>query len=171
MSRDQTLAQEDKDTILTAFAQEFERRVGQKRKRRAGGSLEDVTEFILDYYDISSAGGPEHFQSDIEVDKWVPTKDKWLIGISCKRTVRERWKQVSSAESTTLSRFRIKHIFHIITYDEDLSDDKISQLGSHRHIFYLPDSSRRLEYAISHVGLKDYVRPISSIVDDLKAEQ
>ena len=41
---------------------------------------------------------PEHFQADIEVDKWVRAFNGWLIGISCKRTLRERWKQVSSAD-------------------------------------------------------------------------
>ncbi len=89
------------------------------------------------------------------------------IGISCKRTIRERWKQVSSAEAQILSKYKIKYIFHIVTYDEDLSDDKLSLLGGQRHIFYLPDSSRRLNYASQHIGLRDYVRPISELVNDL----
>ena len=78
---------------------------------------------------------------------------------------------MSSAESAVLSKFRIKHIYHIITYDEDLSDDKISHLGLNRHIFYLPDGSRRLRYAMDHVGLRSYVRPISSLIEDLKSHQ
>lgn len=127
---------EDKDIVPSGFTQEFERRAGQKRKQRAGGSLEDVTDFILNYYQIERAKAPEHFQADIEVDNWIRTKDGWLIGISCKRTIRERWKQVSSAEATILSKFKIKHIFHVVTYDEDLSDDKLTLLGGHRHIFY-----------------------------------
>ncbi|HEX8517729.1 MAG TPA: hypothetical protein VF868_16135 [Bacteroidia bacterium] len=167
LSKDK-LADEDKDIVLTAFTQEFERRAGQKRKGRAGGSLEDVTDFILAYYNIKRAEAPAHFQADIEVDNWVKTKDGWLIGISCKRTLRERWKQVSSAEAGILSKFKIKHIYHIVTYDEDLSDDKLTLLGGHRHIFYLPDNSRRLKIAQAHVGLKDYVRPISELVNDLK---
>ncbi len=150
--------------------QEFERRAAQKRKTRAGGSLQDVTDFILEYYKIRKAEAPEHFQADIEVDSWVKTKDSWLIGISCKRTLRERWKQVSSAESAILSKFKIKNIFHIVTYDEDLSDDKLALLGGLRHIFYLPDNSRRLKYARDHIGLKDYVRPISELINDLRKE-
>lgn len=157
----------DRDIVLTTFTQEFERRAAQKRKKRAGGSLEDVTNFILTYYNIKQAEAPAHFQADIEVDNWIKTKDNWLIGISCKRTIRERWKQVSSAESQILSKYKIKYIFHIVTYDEDLSDEKLSLLGGHRHIFYLPDSSRRLSYASQHIGLKDYVRPISELVNDL----
>lgn len=170
LEKDIKLSTENQNIVLTAFSQEFERRAGQKRKQRAGGSLEDVTTFLLNYYGLKSAPAPDHFQADIEVDNWVKGKDGWLIGISCKRTLRERWKQVSSAESTILSKFKIKQIFHILTYDEDLSDDKLTLLGAHRHIFYLPDNSRRLEHARNHVGLKDYVKPISEFIHDLKSE-
>src|SRR5262249_27478582 len=46
--------QRDSDIILSAFVQEFERRLSQKRKRRAGRSLEDVTTFILHQFDIKA---------------------------------------------------------------------------------------------------------------------
>lgn len=157
--------------ILTAFVQEFERRLGQKRKGRAGGSLEDVATFLFDYYQIEAENKPEHFQADIEVDKWVRTRDKWLIGISCKRTLRERWKQVSSATPDILGKFKIKQIWHLTTYDEDLSDEKLTLLGGQRHIFYLRDESRRLEYAQKHIGMRDYVRPMSKFITDLKREK
>jgi hypothetical protein len=163
------ISDDEKNIVLTAFVQEFERRAAQKRKKRAGGSLEDVTNFIFEYYKIKCAAAPDHFQADIEVDNWIKTKDNWLIGISCKRTIRERWKQVSSADSNILSKFKIKYIYHIIvTYDEDLSDDKLTLLGGQRHIFFLPDDSRRLKYAQEHIGLKDYVKPISCLIKTLK---
>ena len=162
------LEQLDKDIILTAFVQEFERRAAQKRKSRAGGSLEDVTSFILKYFNIPTYHAPEHFRTDIEVDKWIKTKDGWFIGISCKRTIRERWKQVSSAESQILSNFKIKHLYHVFVYDEDLSDEKISRLGGQRHIFYLPDDSRIFKSANKHIGLKDYVRPMSKFIADIR---
>jgi hypothetical protein len=164
------IPENEKDIVLTAFTQEFERRAAQKRKSRAGGSLEDVTNFIFDYFNIKCAEKPEHFQTDIEVDNWIKTKDGWLIGISCKRTIRERWKQVSSADASILSKFKIKHIYHIVTYDDDLSDEKLTLLGSLRHIFFLPDNSRRLQYASNHIGLKDYVKPISSIIDVIQSQ-
>jgi len=164
------IPENEKDIILTGFTQEFERRAAQKRKKRAGGSLEDVTKFIFDYYNINCGQAPEHFQQDIEVDNWVKTDDGWLIGISCKRTLRERWKQVSSADASILSKYKIKYIYHILTYDEDLSDDKIVLLGGLRHIFFLPDNSRRLNYAINHVGLKEYVKPISSLIESIEEQ-
>ena len=160
----------DLNLVLTAFMQEFERRLGQKRKGRAGGSLEDVASFLFSYYGIKADNSPEHFQADIEVDKWVRCKDKWLIAISCKRTLRERWKQVSSASSEVLSKHKIKHIWHLVTYDEDLSDDKLALLGGQRHIFYLRDESRKLREFSDHIGLKMYVRPMSAFIADLKME-
>jgi hypothetical protein len=158
----------DADIVLTAFVQEFERRLGQKRKSRAGGSLEDVTSFLFQYYGIRATEAPEHFQADIEVDKWIKTKDQWLIGVSCKRTLRERWKQVSSADSAILSRYKIRQVWHVVTYDEDLSDDKITSLGGQRHVFYLRDDSRILQHATTHIGMKEYVRPMSKFIDDIK---
>lgn len=159
------------NAILTAFVQEFERRAGQKRKARAGGSLEDISTFLFDYYGFSSHEKPDHFQTDIEVDKWFKCKDGWSIGISCKRTLRERWKQVSSADGNALSRYKIKEIWHLITYDRDLSDDKITMLGQQRQVFYLADESPIYEHAKNHIGMKDYVRPLSQLIDDIEREQ
>ena len=157
--------------ILTAFVQEFERRAAQKRKTRAGGSLEDISTFLFDYYKFKSHEKPDHFQTDIEVDKWFRCKDGWSIGISCKRTLRERWKQVSSADGNALSRYKIKEIWHLITYDRDLSDEKITMLGQQRQVFYLADDSERYLTAKKHKGMKDYVRPLSALIDDIEREQ
>ncbi len=159
------------NAILTAFVQEFERRAGQKRKSRAGNSLEDVATFLFNYYKFDSHPKPDHFQTDIEVDKWFKCTDGWSIGISCKRTLRERWKQVSSADSNALSRYKIKEIWHLITYDRDLSDDKLTMLGQQRQIFYLSDTSERYRTASQHVGMRDYVRPLSQLIDDIAREQ
>jgi len=169
LTKDKSITEEDRDIVLTAFTQEFERRAAQKRKKRAGGSLEDVTDFILGYYKIKRAEAPSHFQADLEVDNWVKAKDGWLIGISCKRTIRERWKNISSS-TEVYNRFKVKYIFHVVTFDEDLSDDKLTLLGEQRQIFYLPDNSRRLKYASEHVGLKNYVRPISQLINDIRKE-
>lgn len=159
------------NTIMTAFVQEFERRAGQKRKSRAGNSLEDVATFLFHYYGFKSHDKPDHFQADIEVDKWFKCKDGWSIGISCKRTLRERWKQVSSADKDTLSRYKIKQVWHLLTYDRDLSDDKLTMLGQQRQIFYLMDDSPRYLSAKEHIGMREYVRPLSSLIDDIAVEQ
>lgn len=150
--------------------QEIERRIGQKRKQRAGGSLEDVTSVLLKHFSIPTTHKPAHFQADVEVDKWVKTADGWLIGISCKRTLRERWKQVSSADYSVLSRYKIKEIWHVITYSSDLSEDKLVTLGAGRQVFYLPDESPAYLQFSTHLGMEKYVRPMSQFVSDLRAQ-
>ena len=160
----------DDNILLTAFIQEFERRLGQKRKARGGSSLESVCDFLFKYYGFKASERPSHFDQDIEVDKWFKCKDGWSIGISCKRTLRERWKQLSQADRGTLSHFKIKQIWHMITYDNDLSDDKIVRLGEQGQVFYLLDNSEVYKRCSQHEGMKDYVRPLSTFVDDIKKQ-
>ncbi|MEI2763317.1 hypothetical protein [Methanothrix soehngenii] len=158
---------EEKGTVLTAFCQEFERRAGQKRKGRAGRSVESATSFILEFFGITATHAPEHFTTGLEIDKWIKGKDGWMIGISCKRTLRERWKQAYTTDIDLLNRHKIFQLWHVITFDADLSDNKITEMGSHRAILYLPDNSPKLEHASSHEGMKGYVKPMSSFIDDL----
>ena len=158
----------DDNLLLTAFVQEFERRLGQKRKARGGNSLETVVSFLFNYYRFPSTEAPSHFDQDLEVDKWFKCKDGWSVGISCKRTLRERWKQVSQADRGTLSHFKIKELWHVITYDKDLSDDKIVRLGEQGQIFYLMDNSEKYKKCINHIGMNNYVRPLSNIISDIR---
>ena len=154
--------------MMTAFIQEFERRLGQKRKARGGASLETVADFIFDYYGFKSMSEPSHFDQDIEVDKWFKCKDGWIVGISCKRTLRERWKQLSQADRGTLSHFKIRELWHLITFDKDLSDDKIVRLGEQGQIFYLPSTSENYKKCSEHPGMKNYVRPLNNFVCDIR---
>ena len=157
----------DDSIMMTAFVQEFERRLGQKRKSRGGKSLEDVTSFLFDFYKFKSSEGPEHLDFDFEVDKWFKCKDGWTIGISCKRTLRERWKQISLS-TDILSKKKIKEIWHLITLDTDLSDDKIVTLGSQRQKFYLLDNSQAYIKYAKNEGMKDYVRLLSQLIEDIR---
>jgi len=59
-----------------------------------------------------------HFNAGIEVDNWIKDKRGWYIGISLKRTLRERWKQTQTTESV-LTSFKIKNIIHLINNDQD----------------------------------------------------
>jgi len=163
-----TFLKEEMDVVLTAFCQEFERRVGQKRKGRAGRGVEGTTSIILKYFGIKATHAPEHFTTGLEIDKWIKTKDGWTIGISCKRTLRERWKQAYTTDIDLLNRHKIRELWHVLTYDKDLSDDKITEIGSHRAILYLPDNSPRLKNALKHPGMRNYVRPMTHFINDLK---
>lgn len=157
----------DDQLILTAFIQEIERRAAQKRKSRGGKSLETMIDFLFDYYKFKSSPAPSHFDTNFEVDKWFKCKDGWLIGISLKRTLRERWKQ-TGVDRNTLDHFKIKELWQICTYDKDLSDDKVVNLGTKGHIFYLWEDSDKYKKCIAHPSMKRYVRPLCEIVDDIR---
>ncbi len=160
---------EDEDYIQTAFVQEFERRVGQKRKGRGGRSLEDVTGFILRYFGIIDTQlVPEHVRASLEIDKLVPTADDMYIAISCKRTFRERWKQSFTENIDTLEENDIKEIWHLLTYDRDLTKNKIVEIGEHKCTIYLPDDSRLFEKDDKEI--QKHIKPMSSFVEDIKAE-
>lgn len=160
----------ENDIILTSFCQEFERRLGQKRKGRAGRGVESVTSFILDFYNLKASSVPEHFTTGLEIDRWLRNKKGWYIGISCKRTLRERWKQAYTTDMDLLNRHKIKALWHVLTYDRDLSDDKLTEMGSYRAVFYLPDDSPRYKSAKLHPGMETYVRPLTSFIKDLRKE-
>jgi len=160
----------EENLVLTAFCQEFERRVGQKRKGRAGRGVENVTALILGHFGFVHGEGPEHFTTGLEIDQWVKCKDGWYIGISCKRTLRERWKQAYTTDIDLLNRHKIKALWHVVTFDWDLSDDKLTEMGSHRARLYLRDDSPRYLSASQHPGMCTYVRPISCFVSDLRSE-
>ncbi|MBR1554961.1 MAG: hypothetical protein IJ644_06150 [Oscillospiraceae bacterium] len=85
--------------------------------------------------------------------------------------MRERWKQVSAADSKVLSEHKIKEIWHLITYDKDLSNDKIITLGQQSQIFYLMDDSPIYNKAKNDARIRDYVRPLSQLIDDIAKEQ
>lgn len=164
-SLEDELDQNQLDILMTAMIQEFERRLGQKRKSRAGQDLESATSFILDYFGFKSAEGPEHFATSIEVDNWVKDKKGWYIGISLKRTLRERWKQTFSTE---LARHKVKYVIHLLNNDRDLSDSKISEMGTYNHIFFVADDSKVLETYKDHPALGQYLFPMSSLVKKLR---
>jgi hypothetical protein len=165
---EKSLPVKEQNILLTAFCQEFERRLGQKRKGRAGRSVEDVTGLILDYFGFKSSSGPEHFTTSLEIDKWVKTKRGWFIGISCKRTLRERWKQAHTTNLSVLNRHKILVLIHLLTFDRDLSDAKLTEMGSYRARFYLPDNSPQLNLILNHPGTKNYAHPMSCFINDLK---
>jgi hypothetical protein len=158
----------NQDLVLTAFVQEFERRLGQKRKRRGGQSLEDVTGFICALFGITASEVPAYITAKIELDKMVYGKSGRAIGISCKRTIRERWKQTHTSNVELLDTLGIFQLWQVLVYDRDLSDDKIEAMGRYNWIFYLPDESEKFGSASHSPRLERYVRPLSRFVRDLR---
>lgn len=163
MPESEKLSDVDEITVLTAISQEYERRAGQKRKGRAGKDLEGATDYIFNYFGLKTHGGPAHFNAAVEVDNWLMDKNGWYIGVSLKRTLRERWKQTDVGENV-LNQFRVKHIIHLINNDKDLSDSKISTLGASRHLFFVADESPVLKAYGEHVAMGKFLFPMSQLI-------
>ena len=162
--------QMDADQTLTAFVQEFERRlVRGVRPGRAGRSLEDVTGVILDHFGIKDfVDAPEHIKTVFEVDKVIPLPDGWRIGVSCKRTLRERWKQSASLNEQRLDAEKIRNTLHVITYTSDLTVPKIKAIGESRGIVYIPDDDHFLRNHGSDPEVSGYIRPMTAFISDLR---
>ena len=164
------VSRNEADSILTAFVQEFERRAGQKRKGRAGGSLADVTGLILKHFGIegeSPSADPQHITRQLEMDRIVTNAKGRKIGISCKRTSRERWKQIRTSPEV-LEAAKFDEMWAVVTYDRDLSNDKVRTLGKGGFFFYLPDDSQKCVELRQDSQLGQYVRPLSQFVTDLR---
>lgn len=162
----------DADQTLTAFVQEFERRlVRGVRPGRAGRSLEDVTGVILDHFGIECfLDAPDHIKTVFEVDKMIPLPDDWRIGVSCKRTLRERWKQAASLDFETMDNEKLKSTWHVITLTSDLTITKIQAIGESRGIVYIPDDDHFLQNHAADPRISAFIRPMTSFISDLKKE-
>jgi len=160
----------DADQTLTAFVQEFERRlVRGVRPGRAGRSLEDVTGVILDHSGIKDyVDAPEHIKTVFEVDKMILLPDGWRIGVSCKRTLRERWKQAASLDLQRMEDEKLKSTWHVITYTSDLTVPKVQAIGESRGVVYIPDDDHFLQNYSDDRAISNFIRPMTSFVSNLK---
>ncbi|MFB6254355.1 MAG: hypothetical protein ABEI06_07090 [Halobacteriaceae archaeon] len=157
---------------ISAFLQEFERRlVRGTRPQRAGRSLEDVTGVILDHFDITHTGVPEVLKSGFEVDNLVPCNNSEYIGISCKRTLRERWKQPSNFDTSTLDEYNVREIWHLVTYQADISSSMVHTMGETWGRLYLRDDSSEYKNLFTDADVPaEFVRPLGMFIDDLEGE-
>jgi len=168
--RDNWLNRIDADQTLTAFVQELERRlVRGVRPGRAGRSLEDVTGVILDHFGIKDyIDAPEHIKTAFEVDKMILLPDGWRIGVSCKRTLRERWKQAATLDLQHMDAERIKSTWHVITYTSDLTVQKVEAIGESRGIVYIPDDDHFFQNHFADPAVSAFIRPMTSFISDLE---
>ena len=85
--------------------------------------------------------------------------------VSCKRTGRERVKQVA-VEEAELQRNRIRKIIWFFT-EFDQSPNRIVDLGIRGSIFYLPDSSADYKKYAADTSTAPYIFPLSTIRQSL----
>ena len=87
-----------------------------------------------------------------------------------KRSLSERWKQIN-VSLDVMHKFKIREVWHICTYDNDLSDDKVVNLGSKGHIFYLWEESEKYKELSKDQSMSIYVRPLCQLIQDIRERQ
>ena len=169
LSDNRLLIKENLDDYCIASAlTEFERRAGNSGKTKSGKGLEMAVKVILEHIGINVDPVPQEVSGILEADhvlyKGGKAHGKMLI-VSCKRTGRERVKQVS-VEKDELTRMKIARIIWFMT-EFDQSAERVVQLGVRGSIFYLPDSSKAYKDFSMREDTKKYVRPLSTIRDTI----
>lgn len=121
--------------IASGIIQEYERRAGQSRTATAGNVLETGLQHVFHRFGIPATGVPEHF-GDLEVDNIVDGPDA-TIGFSCKRTLRERFKQSLARQSE----IGADEVWFVSLMMSDISREKLQIIANDGGRIYVPRDS------------------------------
>jgi len=152
--------------IFSSFAelvQRLEKDLGNMRKARGGATFERSVIELLKYIGIPCQAPKGEVREKLRrVDVVIPSEDVALntpdkaVFITCKRTLRERWKQeVPSAGPNQR--------FYLVTIDHKLSDKKVKEIGSKGLIVYVRDELKEENFKNFH-----WVRKLSDLPKDLE---
>ncbi len=149
---------------FASAVQLFEKRVGNMRKARGGKTFELLLQKCLDSIGIPAEipKGKEIRQKLRRIDLVIPdvqtaleTPDKSIF-LTCKRTLRERWKQ-------EIPQIGPNQTVYLITIDQELSEQKAQEIQSHNLIAFVPDNLKQQKHAQS-----SWIRKLSDLPKDLQ---
>ncbi|MCI0531789.1 MAG: hypothetical protein L0Y74_07580 [candidate division Zixibacteria bacterium] len=146
------------------LAQRLEFEAGQMRKSRGGHTFEEIVGFLLKRIGVPNEKPKDKNAIKLKnIDRVIPnpevalqTPDKALF-LSCKRTLRERWKQAASERNPTWRVF-------VITIDITLPESKADEANRLGMIVYVRDELKELK----HLKKKTWVRKLTDFPKDLK---
>lgn len=149
---------------LSPFFGALHTKASQMRKSRGGKSFESIIRNLLNSIGVNceKPKGKEQRKILKRIDGVVPdqktaltTPDKAFF-LSCKRTLRERWKQ------TIPERKPAWRVF-LLTIDDELSEDKAIEIDQLGIIAYIRDELKDQ----NHLKDKDWIRKLSDLPKDL----
>ncbi len=149
--------------ILSGIVQEYERRAGQSRASTAGNVLEIGLQRIFDRFEIPASGAPTHYD-DLEVDNIVEGPDGTL-GFSCKRTLRERYKQSLARQSE----IGVDEIWFVSLLMGDVSREKLQIISNDGGRLYVPRDSFVWERYNDDDKVAYALRPADAFLSDIVA--
>jgi len=147
--------------------QRMEFESSQTRKARGGKSFEYIIEWLLRAINIpcEKPHGKEPRKILKRVDLVIPDQSTAInrpdqaFFLSCKRTLRERWKQAIPERKPSWRVF-------LLTIDEDLSEDKADEIDTLGMIVYVRDELKNR----AHLKDKSWVRKLSELPKDILGE-
>ncbi|WP_336021831.1 hypothetical protein [Halobellus salinisoli] len=158
---DPYLSEREVARIVSGIVQEYERRAGQSRASTAGNVLETGLQHIFGRFDIPATGTPEHF-GDIEIDNMVSGSDG-SIGFSCKRTLRERFRQSLSREAE----IGVDEVWFVSLLMADVSREKLQDISNDGGRIYVPRDSFVWNRYRDDEELSDTLRPADQFIRDV----
>lgn len=134
------------------------------RKARGGKTFEKVILKLLKFIDIkgdipSGIAKEKLRRIDIvvpSINVALRTPDR-AIFLTCKRTLRERWKQ-------EVPQARLNQRIYLLTIDDDLSESKAEEINEKGLIAFVQDKLKQKE----HLKDKAWIRRLSDLPNELK---
>ena len=145
------------------FAIRIEFRMGQIRKASAGSTFEKVVAYLLKTLGIKCEKATGTIKKLNRMDIVIPDQSTALnypdkaVFISCKRTLRERWKQAIPEQNKGWK-------MYLLTLDNDLSEDKVNEFDKHGLIVYVRDEVKTKQ----HLSEKTWIRKLSDLPESIK---
>jgi hypothetical protein len=151
-------------SLFWPVAKRMEFRLGQMRKSRAGKTFELIIETLLRKASAKceKPKGAKARKTLKRIDLVIPDQKTALerpdqaFFISCKRTLRERWKQTIPERKPSWRVF-------LITADDELSEETAKDIDQLGMIAYVRDELK----AKSHLKSAEWVRRLSDLARDL----
>jgi len=147
--------------IVSGIAQEYERRAGQSRAATAGNVLETALQRIFDQFGIPATGTPAHF-GDIEIDN-IAEGPNGKVGFSCKRTLRERFRQSLSRQAE----IGVDEVWFVSLMMADVSREKLTDIYNDGGRLYVPRESFVWERYSDDDEISYALRPADRFVEDV----
>ncbi len=147
--------------IISGIAQEYERRAGQSRASTAGNVLETGLHHIFNQFQIPATGNPAHF-GDLEIDNMVQGPEG-SIGFSCKRTLRERFRQSLSREAE----IGVDEVWFVSLLMADVSKEKLQDISNDGSRIYVPRDSFVWNQYSNNDKLSYTLRPADEFISDV----
>jgi len=146
------------------LVQAIEKDLGNMRKARGGKTFEKVILRLLKFIDIkgeipSGKAREKLRRIDIvipSIDIALKTPDR-AIFLTCKRTLRERWKQ-------EVPQARLNQRIYLLTIDDDLSESKAEEINEKGLIAFVQDELKQRE----HLKEMAWIRRLSDLPRELQ---